>query len=494
MVGTAVKAQDPMPQSSNRLLQEALAGRLPVLPRERIYTSYGSLLWTTAVLSAASWAYLVGSAFPSFGNTWLSIVGYLAGLVIGEVLVVMTVGIPSYRSGLDAVDVSKAALGIRGSALLLVAVLAASIGWAYVLVAMTARGVGHLTQLSLATRAPMSEQTVPAVAIGLLALIWYLARRGPAAMERLTRLCAPGQILIALLILGLLVSRYGSKALAGHGVATANAVTADPLTQLAYAVEFGFDNALSVLPFLGGLTRLVRHKRHLLGPTVVGSGIVGAALVATVAALAADVTGEQDPITWMTNLAGPSLGSLMVAFLLLANVGTLVVLVYIAAVAIQQIRVFAVLRWQWVIALTLAPGLIVAFHTQWLLEHVMSWLAYNGVMFVGVAAVMFTDYYCLRRQRLIVTDLFAKPPQGKYWFWGGVNWIAVVTLVFSAVIYLALFDPVTLHVHPLFCYAGAGLPAVVGSSAFYYAAMRLTGAHRFGHADADGVTPVHVVL
>jgi NCS1 family nucleobase:cation symporter-1 len=70
----------------------------------------------------------------------------------------------------------------------------------------------------------------------------------------------------------------------------------------------------------------------------------------------------------------------------------------------------------------------------------------------------------------------------------------VVTLVFSAVIYLALFDPVTLHVHPLFRYAGAGLPAVVGSSVFYYAAMHLTGAHRFGRADADGVAPVQVVL
>jgi NCS1 family nucleobase:cation symporter-1 len=124
----------------------------------------------------------------------------------------------------------------------------------------------------------------------------------------------------------------------------------------------------------------------------------------------------------------------------------------------------------------------------------MSWLAYNGVMFVGVAAVMFTDYYCLRRQRLIVTDLFAKPPQGIYWFWGGVNWIAVVALAFSTLIYLALFDPVTLHVHPLFRYAGAGIPAVVGSGAFYFAAMRLTGAHRLALADANSAAALQVVL
>jgi nucleobase:cation symporter-1, NCS1 family len=467
-----------MPAPSNRLLQQALAGRLPVLPHERIYDSYASLLWTTAVLSAASWAYLIGSAFPAFGNTWLSIIGYLVGLVIGEVIVVLAVGIPAYRYGLDAVDVSKAALGIRGSALLLIAVLAASIGWAYVLMAMTARGVGYLAQVSLSPAATVSEPIVVSAAIALLVLIWYLARRGPAAMERLSRLCAPGQILIALLVLILLVAAYGTSVLAGRGAPIASAVTRDPLVQLAYGVEFGFDNALGVLPFLGGLTRLVRHKRHVVGPTVVGSGIVGAALVATVAALAAAATGDQDPITWMIKLAGPMGGSLMVLFLLIANLGTLVVLVYVAGVAIQQIRFMAGLRWEWVIALTLLPGGLVAFHTQWLLDHVMTWLAYNGLMFVGVAAVMYTDYYCLRRQRLSVAELFAKPPQGAYWYWGGVNWIAIAVLGAAAALYLALFDPISLRIHPAFRYAGAGIPSVIAASVMYYAAMRLIGPKR----------------
>jgi cytosine/uracil/thiamine/allantoin permease len=296
-------------------------------------------------------------------------------------------------------------------------------------------------------------------------------------MERLSRLCAPGQILIALLVLILLVAAYGTPALAGRGAPIAT-VTRDPLAQLAYGVEFGFDNALGVLPFLGGLTRLVRHKRHVVGPTVVGSGIVGAALVATVAALAAAATGDQDPITWMIKLAGPMGGSLMVLFLLIANLGTLVVLIYVAGVAIQQIRFMAGLPWEWVIALTLLPGGLVAFHTQWLLDHVMTWLAYNGVMFVGVAAVMYTDYYCLRRQRLSVPELFAKPPQGTYWYWGGVNWVAIASLGAAAALYLALFDPISLRIHPAFRYAGAGIPSVIAASVMYYAAMRLIGPKR----------------
>ena len=465
-----------MMDARSRLLQEALAGRLPVLPDERIYKTYGSLLWTTAVLSAASWAYLIGSAFPAFGNTWLSIVGYLVGLVVGEVVVVFAVGIPSFRFGIDAIDAAKATLGTRGCVLLLFAVLAASLGWAYVLTAMTARGMVRVAQLAGGPSTSLSEPMVVAVAITLLVLIWHLTRRGPAAMERLSRICAPGQLLIALLILGLLLAKYGTSALSGHDVAPEKAITADPLAQIAYAVEFGFDNALGVLPFLGGLTRLVKYKRHLIGPTVVGSGIVGASLVASVAALAASVASDPDPANWMIKLMGPAVGSAMIGFLLIANIGTLVVLVYVASVAVQQIRTLAALQWEWVVALTLLPGVIFAFRTEWLLNHVMTWLAYNGVMFVGMAAVMLTDYFSLRRQRLKIADLFALPREGAYWFWGGVNWIAIAVIAGAAAMYLALFDPVSLRIHPLFRYAGAGIPTAISAAIIYYAAMRLSGA------------------
>jgi nucleobase:cation symporter-1, NCS1 family len=465
-----------MSEPQGRLLQEALAGRLPVLPQERIYNTYASLLWTTAVLSSASWVYLIGSQFPSYGNTWLSIIGYLIGLIIGEVVVVVAVGIPSYRYGVDSIDIAKAALGSRGCVVILIAVMGASLGWAYVLMAMTARGIGRLERIADAPAAALSEPTVTVAAIALLVLIWYFVRRGPAAMERLSRVCVPGQIVIGLLILALLVGKFGASALAGHGVPPGSAVTTDPLEQIAYAVEFGFDNALGLLPFLGGLTRLVGHKRHLVGATVMGSGVIGASLIASVAALGADVMADHDPISWIVQLTGPVIGSVIVGFLMIANLGTLVVLVYVASVSIQQIRALAAWRWEWVIALTLAPGILFAFRTEWLLNHVMTWLAYNGVMFVGLAAVLSTDYFCLRRQRLSVADLFARPHQGIYWFSGGVNWIAMAVILAAAGMYLALFDPVSLHVQPLFRYLGAGIPAVVTAGVLYYVLMRLTRA------------------
>ena len=450
-------------------LEEALEGRLPVLPAERIYQKYGALLWTTAVLSAASYAYLVGGALASFGNTRLSIAGYLVGLIAGEVVVALAVGIPSYRSGVDTVDAAKSSLGTRGAALVLLSVLATCLGWAYVLVAMTAEGAGSLVQMARGAAGAREEWIVGGVSWLLLAIVWALAKRGPAAMARLSAICAPGQIAIAVGLLGLLLYKYGASAL--WVKSGASDPEAGRLLPIAFGVELGFANALSVLPYLGGLTRLVRHRRHLVGPTVVGSGIVGAWLIAMVAALATATSGESEPATWILHLAGPMSGTVIVAFLLIANIGTLVVQVYVAGVAAQQIRWMAGLPWKWVLAIAVAPGAILAFKTRWLLGQVATLLGYNGVMFVGMAGIMFADYFLIQRQRVQVPHLFASSAQGAYWYAGGVNWIAMSVIAGAGALYLAMFNPISMAVHPAFRFAGAGIPSVLLAALVYWGAM-----------------------
>src|SRR5260370_22156682 len=85
----------------------ALAGRLPVLFRDRVFTSYGSFLLTFTAIAAASYSYLVGAALIGVGSTRLGIVGYLIGLVLGMSFVSLAGGAISYRYGVDTVDAGK---------------------------------------------------------------------------------------------------------------------------------------------------------------------------------------------------------------------------------------------------------------------------------------------------------------------------------------------------------------------------------------------------
>jgi NCS1 family nucleobase:cation symporter-1 len=115
----------------------------------------------------------------------------------------------------------------------------------------------------------------------------------------------------------------------------------------------------------------------------------------------------------------------------------------------------------------------VAFHTAWVLESVMTWLAYKGLIFAGITGITLVDYLLLRREQINVAHLFTRSAEGSYWYWGGVNWVAIVVTVCATAVYLSLYDPSTYHASPLFRYLGAGIPTVVIAAAGYYALCRI---------------------
>ena len=251
------------------------------------------------------------------------------------------------------------------------------------------------------------------------------------------------------------------------------AYTLDRLTQLTYAVEFGVCNSLGMIPYMGGLSRLVRSVRHLVSPSVLGYAVFGAFVIAAVGALATAGTGQADPADWIPIVAGVRGGTLLFAVMLAANLGALVTQIYLAGVSVQQIRAFARLPWSVVVAVVLIPAVFVTFNTRWVIDHVMNWLAYNGVLFVGLGAVLFVDFFVLRREQVVPAQLFAAQRGQYYWFWGGVNWVAVVVVAGGTGVYLWLFDPLTLRAGVWFRYAGAAVPTVVISSLAYYLVMMI---------------------
>lgn len=453
--------------------EHALAGRLPVLGAGRIYTGFGPYLLTFTAIAAASYSYLVGTALIGVGSTRLGLVGYLIGLVLGMAFVSLAGGALSYRYGVDTVDAGKAALGMRGSLALLVGVLVCTLGWANVLLAMTARGAVRV--LNAAYAGPVAHEEIEVIAVGLtlLCLLWLLVRMGAGWMERVATYCAGTQLVIAVILLYAVLCKFGVTRVLITDVPHDQAYSPDRITQLTYAVEFGVCNSLGMLPYMGGLARLVRSPRHLVGPSVLGYAVFGAFVIAAVGALATAGTGKIDPSDWIPLVMGARGGTMLFGVMLIANLGALVTQVYLAGVSVQQIRAFTRLPWSVVVAVVLIPGVFVAFNTRWILDHVINWLAYNGVLFVGLSAVLFVDFFVLRREQVVPAQLFAARPGQHYWFWGGVNWVAVAVVAGATAVYLWLFDPLTLRASVWFRYAGAAVPTVVISSLAYYALMNI---------------------
>ncbi|MGI4860737.1 MAG: cytosine permease [Janthinobacterium lividum] len=451
--------------------RESLAGRLPILPAERLYGRYVPYMWTGVTFAAATYAFLIGGALPFVGNTKLGLLGYIVGLILAIVPVQLAMGIPSFRLGIDGIDVCKSSFGTRGVILPLLGALAAALGWTYVVFALTGRGAATVIQTVKGAGAP-NETMVVLIALVTLLGTWILASKGPRMLERLANYISPGHLIVTALMLGLLVMKYGSG-LWDMNVDPSKALTSDPKTAFAYGVEFGFANGLSWWPFAGGLSRLVKRRGLIMGPMVLGTGVVGSGFLAMVASFGAVAAGTPDPTIWMIKVGGNYIGTAIMTFVLLANIATSVILIYQAGVSIQQIRLFSTIRWPLLVAIILAPGLWVSFHTQWTLDATMTWLAYNGTIFSGILAVTFVDYLFLRHEHIDVNHLFTRSHHGKYWFWGGVNWIAIVSCALAVVLYTLPYDPITLAIKPWFHYLGAGIPATLGSGLVYYVLMKL---------------------
>jgi NCS1 family nucleobase:cation symporter-1 len=461
-------------ESSHSIEREALAGRLPVLSGERIYQSYGSFLWTCCAFSAATWAFLIGGYLPYVGDWRLGVMGYIVGLIIGMAIVTLASGIPSYKYGTDVIDTAKSSFGYRGVVVPLAGLLATLIGWSYVVEALTARGAANIaaTITGAEITGNSHEHLVVGVALVTLLLVWVIACKGPKLFERLNSYIGPMHMLITVVMLGILIHKFGLSTLWSSQLPADQMLTKDPVQGFALAVEFGFSNAMTWWPVMGGLTRLVKHKKHIIGPSIIGVGILGAAVVSTVAALAAISAGTYDPTVWMIAVGGKVFGSIVMTIVLMANIATMVIMIYLSAVSIQQIKIFARFNWALLLGLLLMPGLYFAFKTEWLLASVMSWLSYNGVMFVGITGITLVDYFFLRNEKLDPASLFATK-NSQYAFWNGVNWIAIAITFIAIYGYLKLYDPVTVAMSSEFRYFGASIPVVVLSGIAYYLAMRL---------------------
>ncbi|CAH0171211.1 cytosine permease [Pseudomonas mediterranea] len=460
--------------SSNSVEQEALAGRLPVLAGNRVYKTYGSFLWTCCAFSAATWAFLIGSYLPFVGDWRLGVMGYTIGLIIGMALVSLASGVPSFKYGTDPIDTAKPSFGYRGIVIPLFGLLATLIGWSYVVEALTARGAANVAATITGSQVTgdSHEHLVIGVALAALLLVWIIASKGPKLFERLNGFIGPLHMLITLVMFGILVHKFGLENLWHNQLPADQMLSHDPVQGLALAVEFGVSNAMTWWPVMGGLTRLVKHKNHVMGPSIIGVGILGAAVVSTVAALAAISAGTYDPTIWMIAVGGSIFGSIVMTIVLTANIATMVVMIYLAGVSIQQVKFFARLKWELLLALLLLPGLYFAFETEWLLSNVMSWLSYNGVMFVGISGITLVDYFVLRREQLDAPSLFATH-NSHYAYWGGINWAAVVISIVAVAGYLALYNPVTVAMSESFRYFGASIPVIAISGLAYYLAARM---------------------
>lgn len=438
---------------------DATYGSYPLLQRER---TWGGLdfTWVTISLAIATWAFMTGGATVLLVGFLDGIYAMLIGNSLGLGIMVLGSVVLSQRLGVEQYRALKSVFGIVGVAIVVFTVVVITeMGWTGLLGVLFGRAFTEISNQAFA--AGFATYGPQVTIFSLLALFagWVLLVRGSVTLSKLNRFIAPGLIIVVVLMMWLLMSQHSFADLLA---AKPMAPFPDDRLNFMMAVEFNLGAGLSWWPVMGTLARLTKTPKAALWPAY--GGIFFGTVVAQVVGMAAALLiGEADPTAWMVPLGGPLLGVLTLLFVGFANVTSMASIAYSTVLALKQSsgQRLAKIKWPLLCAAFLVLPAILSFFPAFMYEKFMTFVVLSGVFIAALCGVIIADYFVLRRQRVLVRELYAHGKDDPLRFTGGVNISALFAVAAASVFYLWVYNPITLAAQPFFAYATASLPAVL---------------------------------
>lgn len=464
---------------------DVVEGRMPVRPGARTWGRFALFGGTTSA-AVATWCF-IGGGFAAYYLPGLpGMLALTAGTLIGVFFVVLAAVPASTRYGIEAVRSTRPTLGVRGSNITLFIVLAIMVGWNSVLIVFLGNaGATALAEMGVISPDIGTPVSVVTSLVGL-ALIILLLGRGPDSVRDLGPIIAIGVLVLSVIIAIVLIVNVGLGDL----------FSAAPLApydesglNFATVIELGIAGGLSWWPYIGTLTRYSRSSRSALMPAVIGLGFMMSFVlcIGLLAALGVPESGG-DPTLFLLGVGGPVFGVIMLVFIVFANVGTVLVGIYVSALALKQVpAVDKKISWRWsTIIVTVPVALVVLFFAGLFLDYYQNFLAFVGVLLGPLCGVQLADYYLIRKQQLNLRGLYTVDSQKSYWYTGGFNLVGLVALASGMAVYLLLLDPITYIPGAGFEFLTASAPALVTAGIVYFILMKLSYARSTRQLESAG--------
>lgn len=458
---------------SDKITSDAiLEGAYPLRMSERTWGPL-ALFGNCASAAVATWCFIIGGYVAYYLPAGTGTVVMLASVLIGMFFIFLACVPMGTRYGLEAVRSTRPQLGARGSWFALALLVISTVGWNTLLIIFCGRAGAEIL-VSSGVAGEGARSTIQ-ILVGLIALavVWLLLRKGPETLRNIGPIVAVSVLLLALLIIGLIIYRLGWSAIFDAKPAYASG---DDLYDYTIGVELLIATAFSWWPYVGGMVRFSPSTRKAILPVTSGLGLAVAVvcLIGLYSGLAVPESGG-DPTSYLVDLGGLAFGLPALAFILLANIGTIMVGAYVAALALKQQPAID-RRLPWNAATTIAlsgSALVLIFLATPFFDNFGTFLAFSGLLLGPICGIQIADYYLVRRQRLDMHGLYVDGPGTAYWFTGGVNPIGFVSLAAGVGTYLLLLDPISFEAAGLFKYTTASIPATLIAMVLYAVLTRV---------------------
>lgn len=429
----------------DRHLEEQADNAGPV--RGTLSLSRIAMIWLAANLVVTT--LLTGTLLLPAVDFATALTMIVVGTVCGAVVLTL-VGNIGTRTGLPTMALTRGAFGSRGSLLPVAANVVILMGWSWVQAMLAGVTVDYLVEDLTGFSNPILFSVLCQTIVVLIAIL------GHEGIARVEPWLAVLMLVIIAWIFVVAFSEFSPAAFQAIPVDSSIGFTAVTVLDIVIAT------AISWTVLSADFNRFARSSRA----GIVGSGI--GYTLSTVTAMTLGVTaigyvilsGDEavafDPATIVAPFGAP-----LAIVIFLSVMATNSMVVYGMTTSVVNAPVGARLRF---LPTALVLGFVSILGSTWLglLGQFTDFLTVIGAFFVPVFAIMIVDYYLVKRSAYGADLLRGRG--GRYWYTGGVNWIAVGAWAIGAVAsYLMTYvwpSPV-----------GATIPAFVLTFVLYLAAM-----------------------
>lgn len=464
--------------------REAFFGIAPILKKEKLYGFFDALL----ILSGyciATWSYTQGSYLAT-------LVGFrqlLIGAFFGAILMLAIYQLPvilSVRYGIDIWVWLRAVFGKNGVLLMTVVIILINYPWYAVCADLFASSMGNLFGLFGIT---VPEQAHTFLAILCVVIGTLIAYKGLGAITWTTRILVP-----LLLLLGVVVVIVGFTSVPFDVIWNYKPVRPDGepnIIPYIISIEANFAFVITLVGGMAEVPRLTKNENSGFWAGVFGQGISGSFFVVVGAVMAIAMqytTGEMidDPTLMMATLSIPALALSSLLLVAFANIGTQAVGSYIYGVMLKSSFKRADYK-----VLILILGIYVTLLCVWgkIIEYFGSFLTIGACVYAPLAALLFADFFIVRKQKLSLRAAFGLNGHNAYDYTGGFNIVGLVCVVAGVAMSLTVYNPVSGEVHnmALFYLTPTGF-SFIGTAVMYTLLSFIPPIRRYLLKDRNDIT------
>lgn len=443
-----------------RLREEAVCGRLPLLPSEREY-SFWSIMATGFAYAVATWCFLIGGYAADVVGALQGVPALVAGSIIGVAISAVASALACNRYGIEQIDFTKSCFGQRGSKVILFFYVINQVGWTGIILVMMARAVRNILESAGWHTGPLLVSIVTLIGV----IITYLiVVRGVHILNLWNTIITPLLVIVCIFLFYVIFSKFGLKALL-------QAQPLKPFSERSFNYVLAFEYALgagfSWWPGIGFLARNTDTQRNSFYPQVITMGLL-MGIVCCTGLFSGLLFRVSDPTVWMLKVGGVVFGVISLFLVAAANVSASSLMMYTAGLAMRHVKFLRKFSWKRLMLLTYIPLAAFVLFPDALYERGNAFLAYNATMYVPISGVLLVDYLLLRKRKLNPSQLFESAPGGSYYFIHGFNFYALGSMLCGQALYIWLYNPVTYVSHYPFSILTASIPSAILPMLLYY--------------------------